>query len=195
MTQDSRTELFSRLFNNHRRLIAWILNRHLRMIGLSADVPDHVQEIFVKGLASFQPENGEQKSLAWLSRMTTNHAIDQLRKHAARAKCLSDEDAQPLMGLVASKADSPEDALIGSETSKLHHDRLMAAYARLPDAQREALRLRFFEGLRYPDIARRLDIALDTAKSRVRYALSKLRRHLEEADASPDLPARGSQAA
>ncbi len=187
MPQDTRIALYLRLFREHAALVAWILNRHLRMVGLTDDVPDHVQEVFLKGLRSFQPSD-EVKFRPWLSRMATNHAIDQLRKNAVRAKYVSEIDVGPLVEYVAARMPSPMELLLEEEKSTLLIDWLLTAYGRLPAPQREALHLRFFEGRGFPEIAQQLGIAENTAKSRIRYALSKLKRALTEAEALSDLP-------
>ena len=53
-------------------------------------------------------------------------------------------------------------------------DRLHRLLAELPDAQAESLRLRYFAGLKFEEIAQVQGVAVATVKSRVRYALEKL---------------------
>ena len=55
-----------------------------------------------------------------------------------------------------------------------------AALGRLPVAQREVLVMKIWGGLTFPQIAAALDIPPDTAASRYRYALAKLREELAE---------------
>ncbi len=60
---------------------------------------------------------------------------------------------------------------------------------RLPDGQRQALVLRFSEGLRYEEIAEILECPLGTVKSRIFHGLSGLRRMMEEeGDDARELP-------
>jgi RNA polymerase sigma-70 factor, ECF subfamily len=56
---------------------------------------------------------------------------------------------------------------------------LWAQVARLPDPQRQALVLRFSEGLQYDEIARVLNCPLGTVKSRIHHGLLRLRKQLE----------------
>lgn len=69
---------------------------------------------------------------------------------------------------------------------------LWARVARLPDGQRQALVLRFSEGLRYEEIAEVLECPLGTVKSRIFHGLAGLRRILDEegedARQLPDFP-------
>lgn len=53
------------------------------------------------------------------------------------------------------------------------------ALSALSEPQRDALQLRIVEELSYPEVAARLDVSEDVARSRVSRGLSKLRRHLE----------------
>jgi RNA polymerase sigma-70 factor, ECF subfamily len=62
---------------------------------------------------------------------------------------------------------------------------LWAQVARLPDGQRQAVVLRFSEGLRYEEIAALLECPLGTVKSRIYHGLLTLRRQL---DRDSDLP-------
>ena len=56
---------------------------------------------------------------------------------------------------------------------------LMLLLARLPPAQREVIRLAFFDGLTHREVARRLALPPGTVKGRMRLGLRKLRSELE----------------
>ena len=58
---------------------------------------------------------------------------------------------------------------------RVRRDRVVAAMATLPEAQRTALELAFFGGLTHVEVAEKLDIPLGTAKTRIRTALLRLR--------------------
>lgn len=59
-------------------------------------------------------------------------------------------------------------------------ERVRAALARLPEEQREVVRLSFFQGQAQSEIAEALDLPLGTVKSRVRLAFGRLRALLED---------------
>jgi RNA polymerase sigma-70 factor (ECF subfamily) len=65
---------------------------------------------------------------------------------------------------------SPEDQVADADTASTVRD----AVRSLPDDQRRAVELAYFDGLSYRDVARRIGIPEGTAKSRVRLALAKL---------------------
>ena len=59
------------------------------------------------------------------------------------------------------------------------HETVHAALRALPEDQRDAVRLAYFEGLTHSEIAERLQIPLGTVKTRLRLAFDKLRAGLD----------------
>jgi RNA polymerase sigma-70 factor (ECF subfamily) len=70
----------------------------------------------------------------------------------------------------------PEQALAGAQAA----DRLSAALGRLPDEQRQAVLLKLEAGLDLQGIAEATGVNQETAKSRLRYAVAKLKIALAE---------------
>jgi RNA polymerase sigma-70 factor, ECF subfamily len=70
--------------------------------------------------------------------------------------------------------DVPTDFVAHAET-----EQLAELLARLPPAQREVIRLGFFDGLTHHEIARRLTLPPGTVKGRMRLGLTKLRSGLD----------------
>jgi RNA polymerase sigma-70 factor, ECF subfamily len=66
---------------------------------------------------------------------------------------------------------------------------LWARVAELPDGQRQALVLRFSEGLRYEEIAEAMRCPLGTVKSRIFHGLGALKRMMGEGEDVRELPA------
>jgi RNA polymerase sigma-70 factor (ECF subfamily) len=64
-------------------------------------------------------------------------------------------------------------------------ERLGVVLDDLPEDQRRALQLAYFEGCTYKQVAERLDIPEGTAKSRLRLALARLRAALSEEVRAP----------
>jgi len=75
-----------------------------------------------------------------------------------------------------SDLDPPDEALICNEQSQL----LNAAMAELPDEQREIIMLHLRSKMKFREIADSLGISTNTAKSRYRYGIEKLRRTITE---------------
>jgi len=66
--------------------------------------------------------------------------------------------------------------------NELSEKLLAESLARLPDDQREVILLKVFEEMTFKEISRVCGLSVNTAASRYRYGLSKLRLHLEEKD-------------
>jgi RNA polymerase sigma-70 factor (ECF subfamily) len=79
-------------------------------------------------------------------------------------------------GSLASGEASPVDALLASES----RGNLHALLARLPPIQADAVRLRFFGGLKFQEIAGAMDCSLTTAKMRVKQGLLQMSAWLQE---------------
>lgn len=111
----------------------------------------------------------------WLARMTRNRAIDMLRREQVRPM----RHSIPWGSLTVepkTRQEDPETAVYQT----LKQQRIRAALILLPDAQREVLLLAFFRGYSHSQIADVLQQPLGTVKGRIRAAMQKLRRLLED---------------
>ena len=132
--------------------------------GNEADAKDLLQEFFIK-LARQPIPAGIANLRAWLLRLAHHHAIDWLRRHRVRR----DAEAAAPVELFATHAD-PDQAELAQ--------RLTRALALLPLEQRSVAQLKLWDGLTFEEIAEVQGIPLNTAASRYRYALEKLRSEL-----------------
>jgi RNA polymerase sigma-70 factor (ECF subfamily) len=154
-----------RLYDDHAQaLFAYLLN----LTRNEADTHDLLQELFLK-LAN-RPEllNGVRDERAFFLRLAHNLAIDLMRRRATRGKhhaTLASESA----ALFAPTTDPDEQAV---------RERLFAALAELPPDQRAVVHLKLWERLTFEAIAETLEIPPNTAASRYRYGIDKLRERL-----------------
>lgn len=105
---------------------------------------------------------------AYLTTCTVNLVRDKIRKSRRESARLDEAD------FVRSSLDSPERLAVDSEEQQ----QLSAAIGTLPYEQREALILHLQGGLMFKQIARLQEVSTNTACSRYRYALRKLRSQL-----------------
>ncbi len=156
---------FERLYDDHAQaLLAFLLNftRH------EADTRDLLQEVFVK-LAN-RPDllHGVRDERAFLLRLAHNQAIDLIRRRGTREKHY-EQLAGETIAVFAPVAEPDELAF---------REALSAALGELPPDQRVAVHLKLWEGLTFEQIAELLGIPLNTAASRYRYGIDKLRQRL-----------------
>ena len=137
----------------------------LRILRDPADAEDVVQEVFVqvwRQAGSFDPGRGSLQ--AWLCMIARSRALDRLRRRSARREDPEDEAPAP--------GDSP---------TPEHTLAVRKALLALPEEQRRALELAYYEGLTQSEIAQRLGHPLGTVKTRIRSAMIRLREVLEPA--------------
>jgi len=156
-----------RLYDEHAQaLFAFLLN----FTRDEEDTRDVLQDVFIK--LARQPEllRGVRDERAFLLRLAHNAAIDLMRRRATRDKHHEafSVDAQALSPFAP--ATDPDEQAFRIELSQ--------ALGELPSEQRAVVHLKLWEGLTFEQIAEALGIPPNTAASRYRYGLDKLRERL-----------------
>ena len=164
MKMPGRQEI-ERLYDAHApALFAFLLN----FTRAEADTRDLLQEIFIKLAREPKLLNGIREERAFLIRLAHNAAIDSLRRRGARERT-KENFAVEIISPFAPASDPDE---------KLFRAELSIALGELPDEQRAVVHLKLWSGLTFEEIAAALDIPPNTAASRYRYGLDKLRARL-----------------
>ena len=132
------------------------------------DARDLLQEIFIKLARTDLNEAAWQNERAFIYRLAHNLAIDWLRRSATRHRVMEQ--------LGAEQGGHWHEDLDSDAPFFATH--LLAAFAELPAEQRSVAQLKLWEGLTFEEIAAAQGIPLNTAASRYRYALDKLRNML-----------------
>ncbi len=130
---------------------------------------DVVQETFLCLLKWLRTYDSRFSFRTWLWTVLLNQCTRHTQKQSRQVAGCENDIASPA-GFLASGEASPVDALIASES----RGNLQALLSRLPPAQADALRLRFFGGLKFQEIAAAMDCSLTTAKSRVKQGLLQM---------------------
>ena len=164
------TEAFARLVRTYENKIYSLA---FRMCGSADDASDIAQEAFLaawRGLPSFRGDSG---FATWLYRLTSNVAIDYLRRQKKQRGNMSLDDEE--LGLDAvDTGPGPQDAAERTEVRSV----VAAGLQELSEGHRQVLVLREIQGLSYEEIADVLEVDLGTVKSRISRARSALRKIL-----------------
>ena len=105
---------------------------------------------------------------AYLAVVAHRRAVDEVRRTERRQRTAAEQ-------LRAEAENGPEDGVVDDAAMRWGRQRLASVLAQLPAEQSEAVRLAYFDGQTYTQVARTLGIPEGTAKSRLRLALTKLR--------------------
>jgi RNA polymerase sigma-70 factor, ECF subfamily len=154
----------------------------MRVVGSREEAEDVVHEAFVavwRKIDRFDAERGALR--AWLMTVVRNRAIDRVRARRPRID-LDDADERSL--LRTGPNPTWEAALARASASDIQ-----AALAALPDEQRQAIELAYFEGYTYREVAELTGVPPGTANGRLRLALAKLREALQGSSGAPLAPA------
>ena len=155
----------ARLYDEHAQpLFAFLLN----LTRNEADTRDLLQEIFVKLARDEKILDGIREERAFLVRLAHNAAIDLMRRRGTRERTKENFAAEIISPFAP--ASDPDEEMFRKELS--------AALAELPAEQRAVAHLKLWGGLTFEEIAAALEIPPNTAASRYRYALDKMRERL-----------------
>ena len=170
--RDGDAGAFSALYSRHKGPLYRYLLRQVRNAGAAADL---FQEVWSRLIAARSRYEARAKFATYLFHIAHNCAMDFFRRdpnmrHTARPE---DLDGQALEPEVPEYQRPDRIAEFAEQESAL-----LAAVGALPQEQREAFLLHEETGLTIEEIARVTNVGLETAKSRLRYAIRKLKKSL-----------------
>lgn len=169
------TDAFDLLYARHEAGLYRFVRRLLGA-GLSAQADEVFQETWlriVSARATFQPQGARWRT--WAFTIAHNLAMDRLRVSGREVGVDREEDGEDPLDWLAAQveqvAPSSEDLAFWRAAGA----QLLHCLDALPADQRAAFLLHHEDGASVEDLARRLSLPFETAKSRLRYALRKLR--------------------
>jgi RNA polymerase sigma factor (sigma-70 family) len=173
---------FERLYERHHKALYRFLRRLLGSRH-AAQVDEVFQDTWlrvVQSAARWRPQDAAFRT--WLFTLAHHRAIDVLRRSGREVPLAGDgnnelpswePDGPPWQHWPA-----PQDATPGTDELAFWRragERLLQCIDQLPVPQRSAFLLHHADGLALNDVAQMLEVGFETAKTRLRYAISKLR--------------------
>lgn len=162
---------FDALYARHKGGVYRYVLRQCAHAGIADELFQDVWMSVIRSRASYVPS---AKFTTWLYRIARHRLIDHWRAtgQVELVTAGPDGDAEdPLDALPAAPGDEPE----ARASTRQLADRLKTACAALPAPQREAFLLHQEGGLDLAEIAALTGAGVETIKSRIRYAVAKLR--------------------
>lgn len=164
-------QAFELLYERYKGPVFRYLLRHTRDREMAAELSQEVWMKIVHGRDRFRADGGFR---SFLFTMAHNRMVDEWRSANRRRRWFESEDAVP--EAEGPRQDRPDEALRISEGDRA----LRLALEALPREQMDAFLLKMEGGLDIDQIAHTMGVARETAKSRVRYAMEKLRTMLDD---------------
>lgn len=162
-----------------------VYNFIYRFVGERAQAEDVLQETFLRVIKGSNSYQRDAKFTTWLYTIARNQCVDLSRRMKLRraasldapaAACGNGSEGAPLLEVVADGGAQVERSAIGSELQV----RIKAAIEQLNEEQREVFLMRELLNMQFKEIAAVTGVPENTVKSRMRYALEKLRDLLED---------------
>ena len=164
------TAAFERLYARHRGRLYRFLLRQARDPSLADEI---FQDVWQRVIAARQQWQPEAAFSTWLFRIAHNRMNDHWRAQKHRPAAPDDADERAAR---VPDPHTPERTLSEFEQRR----RLQMALDELPEEQREVLTLRLEQELTLEEIGDITGVGRETVKSRLRYAMDKLRARLHE---------------
>ncbi|WP_439239985.1 MULTISPECIES: RNA polymerase sigma factor RpoE [unclassified Lonepinella] len=160
--QQGDKKAFNLLVSRYQNKVAGLLTRYVPR----NDIPDVVQESFIKAYRSMDSFRGDSAFYTWLYRIAVNTAKNYLTAQGRRPpnEDILAEDAESYdSGTNLRDVDTPENELLSAELKKIVFDTI----ENMQEELKTAITLRELEGLSYEEIADIMDCPVGTVRSRI----------------------------
>ena len=148
----------------------------LRQCGNAGVAEELFQEVWMNLIRARETYTVQAKFSTYLYRLAHNRLIDYYRSQAGGVPASFDDDDGPALESIAGRrGDDPATAADGRQQAQ----RLLQLIGALPEAQREAFLLQQESDMSVEEIAVATGVNRETAKSRLRYAIFKLRQGMQ----------------
>jgi RNA polymerase sigma-70 factor (ECF subfamily) len=152
--------LLSELLPRTRNLVRFLLRS-------DTEVDDFTQNALIEVLRALASFRGESTLTTWADRITVRTVLRQLSRQKRERE--HQHNSEPELRSLH--------AVFGDADDYAARRQLAQVLDGLPDAQRQALVLHHVVGMSVPELAEELEVSFDTAKSRLRLGMERLRKH------------------
>ncbi len=165
-SENQKDKAFRTLITLYKERLYW----HIRNIVKSHDDTDDVlQNTFIKVYKNIHNFKGDSKLFSWLYRIATNESITFINKNAKRLRVTSEEVQRLAINNLASDVYFEGDAI---------QLKLQRAIATLPEKQQLVFNMKYFEDIKYKDMADILETSEGALKASYHIAVKKIEAYL-----------------
>ena len=159
---------FNLLMEKYQEKVYWVIRRMVIDHESSDDID---QETFVKVWKNLDKFKGESKLYTWIYRIATNEALTHLRKKKRRFFLSIGDIENELMSTLEA------DIYYSGDVIQL---KLQKAILTLPEKQRLVFNMKYFEELKFREIAEVLEVTVGSLKAQYHHAVKKIEKYLKE---------------
>lgn len=167
-------ECFQELLKRYKSRVFGKITMYVKDRAAAEDI---FQDTFMKAIQALKDGqyNEEGKFSAWIMRIAHNLCIDYFRIKKKMPMSRANDDYDPFDYICSSEKNSEQTSInkqVLSDTKRL--------LAQLPDEQREIVMMRLYYDMSFKEISDTLNISINTALGRMRYALINLRKMIDK---------------
>jgi len=167
--RDGDAGAFDLIYSRHKGALFRFM---LRQCGSRGTAEELFQEVWMNLIRARASYTVQAKFSTYLYRLAHNRLIDHYRSQGGGVLASFDDDQGPVLENVAGRRG--DDPAVAVDARQQAH-RLLQLIEDLPQAQREAFLLQQESNMSVEEIAQATGVNRETAKSRLRYAIAKLR--------------------
>lgn len=175
MYQQGNREAVSQLLERHARRV----RDYVRMLVKDNEVADDLtQEVLIKVVKVLDEGRYTDKGrfLPWVLRIAHNKVLDYFRAQKQVKTVSESSSGFDILGSTNFAEPSIEDKLVSEQQA----EEVRQLIECLPAEQREVVKMRYYEGLSFKEIAEHTGVSINTALGRMRYALINMRQMIKE---------------
>lgn len=159
---------FNLLMDKYQEKVYWVIRR---MVIEHEAADDVAQETFVKVWKNIESFKGDSKLYTWIYRIATNEALNHLRKKKRRFFLpIGDVEHELRSSLDADVYYTGDDIQL----------KLQKALLKLPEKQRLVFNMKYFEEMKFKDIAEVMEVSVGSLKAQYHHAVKKIEKFIKE---------------
>jgi RNA polymerase sigma factor (sigma-70 family) len=175
--RDGDAGAFDTLYRRHKGPVYRYMLRQCRDAGVADEL---FQDVWMNLIRARESYTVQAKFTTYIYKLAHNRLIDHYRKHgqATMVSLDLDSDENEAAPVVAEPVAAPRDEPERHLDIKQQAAKLLELLGMLPEPQREAFVMQYEGGMSVEEIADATGVTRETAKSRLRYAMAKIRQGL-----------------
>lgn len=159
---------FNLLMDKYQEKVYWVIRRMV----IEHDAADDIaQEVFVKVWENITSFRGDSKLYTWIYRIATNEALNHLRKKKRRFFIPIGDIEHEL------SASLDADIYYSGDEIQL---KLQKAILKLPEKQRLVFNMKYFEEMKFKEIAAVMEVSVGSLKAQYHHAVKKIEKFVQK---------------